>query len=208
MEEADFHGRLAHWPEGRDVHGAADRGGLPPVPLLPLDDCLYALQPIILALTRSSLHRCLQRRGISRLPQVEGEVLAKRKFKTYPIIIGREHQCRQRRIGGRGFRLEYQMSGRASRRPAVSNPGDAEERIWLRIGLEHPITAMRPRFSSVRMAAPADRRAPIGSCAIPAPQDASGWTLTTAGRMKVLTSNSKYNRTLMSPPATGNGKML
>ena len=41
--------------------------------LLPLDDCLYALQPTIPHLTRSSLHRCLQRHGISRLPQVEGE---------------------------------------------------------------------------------------------------------------------------------------
>src|SRR6516162_57447 len=53
--------------------------------LLPLDDCLYALQPTIPHLTRSSLHRCLQRHGISRLRQVEGEVSAKRKFKAYPI---------------------------------------------------------------------------------------------------------------------------
>jgi transposase InsO family protein len=53
--------------------------------LLPLDDCLYALQPTIPHLTRSSLHRCLQRHSISRLPQIEGEVTAKRKFKTYPI---------------------------------------------------------------------------------------------------------------------------
>ena len=53
--------------------------------LLPLDDCLYALQPTIPRLTRSSLHRCLQRHGISRLPQVEGEASAKRKFKAYPI---------------------------------------------------------------------------------------------------------------------------
>jgi transposase-like protein len=29
--------------------------------LLPLDDCLYALQPTVPHLTRSSLHRCLQR---------------------------------------------------------------------------------------------------------------------------------------------------
>ena len=36
--------------------------------LLPLDDCLYALQATIPHLTRSSLHRCLQRHGISRLP--------------------------------------------------------------------------------------------------------------------------------------------
>src|SRR3984957_20460619 len=53
--------------------------------LLPLDDCLYALQPPIPHLTRSSLHRCLQRHGISRLPQVEGEASPKRKFKVYPI---------------------------------------------------------------------------------------------------------------------------
>src|SRR6516225_6480192 len=53
--------------------------------LLPLDDCLYALQPTIPHLTRSSLHRCLQRHGISRLPQVAGEASPKRKFKAYPI---------------------------------------------------------------------------------------------------------------------------
>ena len=53
--------------------------------LLPLDDCFYALQPTIPHLTRSSLHRCLQRHGISQLPQVEGEASAKRKFKAYPI---------------------------------------------------------------------------------------------------------------------------
>ena len=41
--------------------------------LLPLDDCLYALQPTIPHLTRPSLHRCLQRHGISRLPDVDGD---------------------------------------------------------------------------------------------------------------------------------------
>src|ERR1700736_2388110 len=54
-------------------------------PLLPLDDCLYALQPAIPHLTRSSLHRCLQRHGISQLPDVEGNKPAKKKFKAYPI---------------------------------------------------------------------------------------------------------------------------
>jgi transposase InsO family protein len=53
--------------------------------LLPLDDCLYALQPTIPTLTRSSLHRCLQRHGISRLPDVEGDKPARKKFKRYPI---------------------------------------------------------------------------------------------------------------------------
>ena len=53
--------------------------------LLPLDDCLYALQPTIPHLTRSSLHRCLQRHGISRLADTEGDKPAKKKFKAYPI---------------------------------------------------------------------------------------------------------------------------
>ena len=53
--------------------------------LLPLDDCLYALQATIPDLTRSSLHRCLQRHGISRLPDVEGEKTLTRKFKAYPL---------------------------------------------------------------------------------------------------------------------------
>ena len=53
--------------------------------LLPLDDCLYALQPSIPHLTRSSLHRCLQRHGISRLPDMEGDKPNRQKFKRYPI---------------------------------------------------------------------------------------------------------------------------
>ena len=53
--------------------------------LLPLDDCLYALQATIPHLTRSSLHRCLQRHGISRLPNVDGDKPDKQRFKSYPI---------------------------------------------------------------------------------------------------------------------------
>jgi transposase-like protein len=53
--------------------------------LLALDDCLYALQPSIPHLSRSALHRCLQRHGISRLPDVEGNKEPKKKFKSYPI---------------------------------------------------------------------------------------------------------------------------
>ena len=45
--------------------------------LLPLDDCIYSLQATMPHLTRSSLHRCLQRHGISRLPDVEGDKPAK-----------------------------------------------------------------------------------------------------------------------------------
>src|SRR5918993_1215572 len=53
--------------------------------LLPLDDCLYALQPTIPHLTRSSLHRCLQRHGISRLPDTDGDKPQRSRFKAYPI---------------------------------------------------------------------------------------------------------------------------
>ena len=57
--------------------------------LLPLDDCLYTLQESIPHLTRSSLHRCFQRHGISQLPKTAehnpatGKAL--KKFKAYPI---------------------------------------------------------------------------------------------------------------------------
>jgi transposase InsO family protein len=53
--------------------------------LLLLDDCLYALQATLPHLTRSALHRCLQRHGISRLPEIAGEKPAKQPFKSYPI---------------------------------------------------------------------------------------------------------------------------
>ena len=53
--------------------------------LLPLDDCLYALQDSIAELTRSSLHRLYQRHGISRLPDMKSEAEPKKAFKAYPI---------------------------------------------------------------------------------------------------------------------------
>ena len=69
--------------------------------LLPLDDCLYALQATIPHLTRSSLHRCLQRHDISRLPEVQDSKIAKRKFKIstlgcvlcllQPVILARKN---------------------------------------------------------------------------------------------------------------------
>jgi len=52
--------------------------------LLLLDDVLFALQPSIPNLTRSSLHRLLERHGISRLPK-EADDTIKKHFKSYPI---------------------------------------------------------------------------------------------------------------------------
>ncbi len=48
-------------------------------------DCLYALQATIPHLTRSSLHLCLQRHGISRLPETESDKPQRSKFKRYPL---------------------------------------------------------------------------------------------------------------------------
>ena len=53
--------------------------------LLPLDDCLYAWQAAVPHVTRSALHRCLQRHGISHLPDIEGEKPKRQRFKRYPI---------------------------------------------------------------------------------------------------------------------------
>lgn len=44
--------------------------------LLPLDDCLYALQAHIPHLSRSSLHRCLKRYGVNRLSAASGADVA------------------------------------------------------------------------------------------------------------------------------------
>ncbi|MEY9460438.1 hypothetical protein ABH973_000851 [Bradyrhizobium ottawaense] len=64
--------------------------------LLPLDDCLYALQPTIPHLTRSSLHRCLQRHGISRLPEVGGGKPSKKKFKADRLLPHRHRRAPDR----------------------------------------------------------------------------------------------------------------
>jgi len=50
---------------------------------LPLDDVYIALKDVIPHLTRSSLHRCLQRHGISRLPKADRE--KPKRFKAYEI---------------------------------------------------------------------------------------------------------------------------
>ena len=54
--------------------------------LLPLDDCLYALQVTILRLTRSALHRCFQRHGVSR-PDLETERPERRRCAHLRAVI-------------------------------------------------------------------------------------------------------------------------
>ena len=57
--------------------------------LLPLDDRLYGLQPTIPRLTRSSLHRCLERHGIGRLPETKGDKPRTKRFASYPVGCSR-----------------------------------------------------------------------------------------------------------------------
>ena len=87
--------------------------------VLPLDDCLYALQPSIPHLTRSSLHRCLQRHDISRLPDVEGDKPKRQRFKRYPI--GPRH-C-PRTNGGQWLDPHRHRRGADRRRKAPSLRG-------------------------------------------------------------------------------------
>lgn len=68
--------------------------------LLPLDDVLGCLRDTIPNLSRSALHRCLQRHGISRLPA--GEAREKRgRFKTYEIGYVHIDSCELRHTDGR-----------------------------------------------------------------------------------------------------------
>ena len=71
--------------------------------LLPLDDVLFALQPSIPRLTRSSLHRLLERHGISRLPKDASERSARKRFKSYPIGFFHIDICEVRCAEGKLF---------------------------------------------------------------------------------------------------------
>ncbi len=68
---------------------------------LPLDDVYIALKDVIPHLTRSSLHRCLQRHGISRLPKADRE--KPKQFKKYEIGYFHIDIAELRYEGGKGF---------------------------------------------------------------------------------------------------------
>jgi len=68
--------------------------------LLPLDDVLGCLRDTIPNLSRSALHRCLQRHGISRLPKDETAETRKR-FKTYEIGYVHIDSCELRHADGK-----------------------------------------------------------------------------------------------------------
>jgi len=68
--------------------------------LLPLDDMLGCLRDTIPNLSRSALHRCLQRHGISRLP-VEETKERRKRFKTYEIGYVHIDSCELRHADGK-----------------------------------------------------------------------------------------------------------
>jgi hypothetical protein len=81
--------------------------------LLPLDDCHYALQARIPHLTRSSLHRCLLRHGISRLAKTfEDDRVADR---PEAIPVGRLHIDRASVPSTKGEHFLFSAIDEASR---------------------------------------------------------------------------------------------
>lgn len=100
---------------------------------LPLDDVLVALKPAIPRLTRSTLHRCLQRPGFLGCPSPNGSgedatMLASSALRCLPPANreGRNRRCR----------------ARAMRPPGLS-PGCRMSRIRFRI-LPRPVYAVPP----------------------------------------------------------------
>ena len=68
--------------------------------LLPLDDVLGCLRDAIPHLSRSALHRCLQRHGLSRLP-IEETKEQRKRFKTYEIGYVHIDSCELRHADGK-----------------------------------------------------------------------------------------------------------
>ena len=82
--DASICGRKLRWSFRRHATCARGTNGLCPR-FGDTQEPIYALQAMIPKLTRSSLHRCLQRHDISQLLEVDGDRPRRKKFNTYPI---------------------------------------------------------------------------------------------------------------------------
>jgi transposase InsO family protein len=71
--------------------------------LLPLDDVLGCLRETLPALSRSALHRCLVRHGISRLPQNEEKTSKRKRFAETTIGYVHIDVCELRLAEGKLF---------------------------------------------------------------------------------------------------------
>jgi hypothetical protein len=74
--------------------------------LLPLDDVLGCLREAIPTLSRSALHRCLTRHGISRLPEDEEKASKRKRFaetrEERPVTGLDGYACRHASLRGAG----------------------------------------------------------------------------------------------------------
>ena len=147
--------------------------------LLPLDDCLYPLQPTIPRLTRSSLHRCPQRHGVSRLPWRKATKSRGGSSRPIRSVSSRRHRRSANREGQalslRRHRSNFQVRGRslvhkanmqAARLPAgpcrrrALQGRDRAHRQWnpirrpakepIRPNRQVPRPSFRPRLSGTR----------------------------------------------------------
>src|SRR3954468_3092693 len=71
--------------------------------LLPLDDVMGALRDAIPKLSRSALHRCLERHGISRLPRDEEATSKRKRFAETTIGYVHIDICELRLAEGKLF---------------------------------------------------------------------------------------------------------
>lgn len=111
--------------------------------LLSLDDCLCALQPSLPHLARSAPHRCLQRNGISRLREVEGDKPKWQRFKRYPIRFFHIDmpRFRRRRAGSTSaWILTVPASSRSSNSwtRQIAEPRGSSSKICSRPPISHP----------------------------------------------------------------------
>src|SRR4051812_3053970 len=71
--------------------------------LLPLDDVMGCLRDTIPKLSRSALHRCLERHGISRLPRNEDTTSKRKRFAETTIGYVHIDICELRLADGKLF---------------------------------------------------------------------------------------------------------
>ena len=75
--------------------------------LLPLDDVLGCLRESIPKLSRSALHRCLVRHGLSRLPKDEENASKRKRFAETKIGYVHIDACELRSAEGKVFLLPH-----------------------------------------------------------------------------------------------------
>ena len=136
--------------------------------LLPLDDCLYALQPTIPHLTRSSLHRCLERHGISRLPEIG--VTSRKRRSALPIGYFHIDIAEVRTEEGKLTCSWRSTEPRSSPSPAAEEPTTRSRRLPARpdrgCALRHPHgpDRQRPQFCDAPRIDLARQPATVGTC--------------------------------------------